>query len=150
MNAPPNEIEPSRSRALQIVLVENDPALLVLFADWLRELGHDVRETADPTEALAWLAQRRDVDVLFTDINIPAMDGRELGARARQFFPGLRIVFATGYSARKLPDLRSDPLVRYLRKPFGPDEVAKALDALQHAAGVPPLKSDGATDGPSA
>jgi CheY-like chemotaxis protein len=108
--------------------VEDDPLLLFSFAEILRDLGHDVRETVDPAEALAWIDAHEHVDVLFTDIHMPLMDGRELARRARRVSPALHIVFATGYSAQKVRDLEDDPRARYLRKPFGPEQMADAME----------------------
>lgn len=113
---------------LRVVLVEDDPLLLLSFADSLREFGHEVRETTDPREALGWIERDSDMDVLFTDINMPIMDGRELAAKARQSAPWLRVVFATGYSIGKVPEL---PNTRYLRKPFSPEDMAEALEGTR-------------------
>ena len=116
----------------RVVLVEDDPLLLCSFADSLRELGYDVRETTDPAEALRWI-ERDGADALFTDINMPGMDGRDLAAQARRSVPKLRVVFATGYSVAKVPDLDD---ARYLRKPFAPEDMQKALEGAQQAVGT--------------
>lgn len=117
---------------VRVVLVEDDPLLLCSFADSLRELGYDVRETTDPAEALGWI-ERDGADALFTDINMPGMDGRDLAVKARHSTPKLRIVFATGYSVAKVPDLAH---ARYLRKPFAPEDMQKALEGARVPIGT--------------
>ena len=47
--------------------------------------------------------------------------------------PKLRVVFATGYSVAKVPDLDD---ARYLRKPFAPEDMQKALEGAQQAVGT--------------
>lgn len=127
---------PPHRQALRIVLVEDDPLLLLSFADSLRELGHEVHETTDPREALAWIERKDPIDVLFTDINMPGMDGRDLARRARRSIPGLHVVLATGYSAGKVSDL---PGSRLLRKPFTPDDMAQALEGAGERIGARPV-----------
>jgi CheY-like chemotaxis protein len=126
------EIADSAHALVRVVLVEDDPLLLCSFADSLRELGYDVRETTDPAEALRWI-ERDGADALFTDINMPGMDGRDLAAKARRSAPKLRVVFATGYSVAKVPDLDD---ARYLRKPFAPEDMRKALEDAQAPIGT--------------
>jgi CheY-like chemotaxis protein len=116
---------------LRIMIVEDDALIAMSLADIIHELGHEVIETPDPIHALAMIERGEPVDVLVTDVNMPRMDGRELACRVRQIRPGLAIVFATGYSAQKVPDVKDDPRARFVRKPFGPYEVAQVLDSLE-------------------
>jgi CheY-like chemotaxis protein len=116
-------------RSLRCLLVDDDPFLRMLIADILRDMGHEPLEAPDPDTALA-LLRGDNVDVMLTDMRLPYMDGTELAIRARQAYPNLRVIFATAYSESRLPNLGTDPLARYLRKPFGQKELDETFRSL--------------------
>ncbi len=120
-------------RSLRCLLVDDDPFLRMLIADILRDMGHEPLEAPDPDTALA-LLRGDNVDVMLTDMRLPYMDGAELAMRARQAYPNLRVIFATAYSESRLPDLTTDPLARYLRKPFGQKELDETFRSLGWAS----------------
>jgi CheY-like chemotaxis protein len=113
-------------RSLRCLLVDDDPFLRMLIGDILRDMGHEPLEAPDPDTALV-LLHGDNVDVMLTDMRLPYMDGAELAMRARKAYPNLRVIFATAYSESRLPDLKTDPLARYLRKPFGQKELDETL-----------------------
>lgn len=118
------------TRSLAFLLVEDDPLLRMSLADVVMDMGHRVVEAATAAEALDHLAQNSGIEVLLTDVGLPVMDGRELADRARHVRPDLRIIFATGYSAARVPDPAEDSQSRCLRKPFGLKELKAALESL--------------------
>ena len=120
-------------RSLRCLLVDDDPFLRMLICDILRDMGHEPFEAADPDTALV-LLHGENIDVMLTDMRLPFMDGAELAMRARQAYPNLRVIFATAYSESRLPDLKSDPLARYLRKPFGQKELDETFRSLGWAS----------------
>lgn len=120
-------------RSLRCLLVDDDPFLRMLIADILRDMGHEPLEAPDPDTALA-LLRDDNFDVMLTDMRLPYMDGAELAMRARQAYPNLRVIFATAYSESRYPDLRTDPLARYLRKPFGHKELDETFRSLGWAS----------------
>ena len=66
-----------------VLIVEDDPSLRDLLAEVLREAGHDVRVAADGVQACRMLA-RETVDLVITDIFMPAKDGIEVIMELRQ------------------------------------------------------------------
>ncbi len=119
-----------------ILLVEDDPSLLLLSREALSELGYRVLGTSDAGEALRVVGREKDrIDILVTDVVMPGMGGRELGARVRGDFPTLPILYVSGYT-------RDFELVRgsdgagtqFLEKPYTPLALArKVRDSLDSA-----------------
>ena len=86
-------------RASEIILVaEDDERVIQLTVDTLRELGYTVVHAESGSEALLTLDAIPHVDLLFTDIVMPGMDGRKLAEEALKRHPSLKILFTTGYA----------------------------------------------------
>lgn len=83
-----------------ILLVEDDPAVRDTVMHELVVLGYTVLEARDGPEALRVVAAQPDrrIDLLLTDVVMPAMDGCTLAARLRERQPGLKVVFSSGYT----------------------------------------------------
>jgi PAS domain S-box-containing protein len=119
-----------------ILLVEDDPALREMAATLLRRLGYTVLEAANGIEALS-LKQQRDVghvDLLFTDVVMPHMSGKELSDRVRALYPHTRILFTSAYTENAIVHQGVlDKGVALLQKPFTPSALAlkvrETLDA---------------------
>ncbi|WP_416423361.1 response regulator [Pseudomonas sp. App30] len=106
-----------------VLLVDDDHQVRELTAQLLARLGYRVLEAASGQAALDVLSEQ--VDVLVTDYAMPGMNGAQLAQVARGVFPGLPVVFITGYA-----DMGGfegqDPLV--VQKPFRDDELADKLE----------------------
>ncbi|HEX5398477.1 MAG TPA: ATP-binding protein, partial [Verrucomicrobiae bacterium] len=117
-----------------ILLVEDDPALREMAATLLRRLGYTILTAANGIEALS-LRQQPDVghvDLLFTDVVLPHMSGRELADRVRALFPHTRILFTSAYTEHAITDQGVlDRGAALLQKPFTPSALAlKVREAL--------------------
>lgn len=114
------------ARADEIVLVvEDDDRVRHLSVDTLRELGYTVVQASDAAQALAVLSLQPRVDLLFTDIVMPDMNGRLLADRAVAQRPGLKVLYTTGYSRNAIVHNGVlDPGVNFLAKPFTVEQLA--------------------------
>jgi CheY-like chemotaxis protein len=102
-----------------ILVVEDDEAVRMYSAESLRELGYSVIEAPDAVTALRMLEQHPEIKLLFTDVGLPGINGRELVDKARIKTPGLRVLFTTGYARNAIVHQgRLDPGVELLTKPF--------------------------------
>lgn len=126
-----------RSGAETILLCEDDDNVRAYSLEVLRDLGYDVIPASDGPAALAALESADDpVDLLFTDVVLPGgMTGADLGRAARQRWPGLKILFTTGYDRDAIVHHgRLDSGVDLLTKPFGyADLAAKVREILDRA-----------------
>ncbi|MBO9498076.1 MAG: response regulator [Novosphingobium sp.] len=81
------------------LLIEDEFLIRELAEAYLSDAGFEVTTTRDGREALDVLDGGTQFDLLFTDIRMPGgIDGREVAEEAKKRIPGLRIVYATGYS----------------------------------------------------
>ncbi len=119
-----------QAAAPTVLLVEDEALISNLVAASLSEHGFIVHETATADEALRYMHSGGDVDVLFTDVNLPGgMDGAELAVRARELRPDLPIVYASGrYQPANIGALV--PRSVFVSKPYDPDDVGMLLIRL--------------------
>ncbi|MBB3936419.1 PAS domain S-box protein [Aureimonas phyllosphaerae] len=115
-----------------ILVVEDDESVRRVTIEAVQELGYRTLEAEGAAEALRLLAQRADIDLLFTDVVMPDIDGRMLAEEARRARPDLRVVFTTGYTRNAIVHHGVlDAGVRLLTKPFSLEDLAMKLrDAL--------------------
>jgi signal transduction histidine kinase len=114
-----------------ILVAEDDEALRDYTTEILRELGYAVLEARDGPSALHIL-ESHHVDLLFTDVVMPGgMNGRELADEAVRRRPGLRVLFATGYTRNAIVhDGRLDAGVHMIGKPFSFSELSAKVRVL--------------------
>ncbi|MEQ1780834.1 MAG: response regulator [Hyphomonadaceae bacterium] len=94
----------------------------------LRDLGYVVVHASRPSEALTKLATLARIDLLFTDVVMPEMNGRHLADKAIAMRPGLKVIFATGYTQNAIVHNGIlDPGTDLLVKPFSIDAVAAKI-----------------------
>jgi CheY-like chemotaxis protein len=103
----------------RILVVDDDVRTTQIFAQMLREDGHDVAVAHDGTAAIAYLRQATIPDVLVTDIQMPLADGFAVARYAREREPLLPIFFVTGYPERVSRRVNSlDPEPHVFVKPL--------------------------------
>lgn len=83
-----------------ILVVDDEDSALQLLQEALTAIGYQVFTARDGAEA--WKALEsgavKDVALLLTDLVMPKMDGMELARKVTQAYPGLRILFMSGYA----------------------------------------------------
>jgi signal transduction histidine kinase len=120
-----------------VLLAEDNEGLRQTTVRVLRDLGYRVIEAEDGPSALEVLRSNQPIDLLFTDVVMPnGMSGFELASEAHRLRPGLKILFASGFTemaAHPRPRSGSEeaPL---LTKPYRKDEVAWQMRLLLDAA----------------
>jgi PAS domain S-box-containing protein len=115
----------------KILLVEDDDRVRHLTAEMLEELGYRVLAAANSAEALALLDQNSDVDLLFTDIVMPGINGRQLADEALKRRPALNVLFATGYTRNAIVHNGIlDVGVNVILKPYTMDALAAKLASV--------------------
>ena len=115
-----------------ILLVEDEEIVRTLSREVLETYGYKVVEARNGVEALDLLASDdTHVDLLMTDIVMPQMGGRELARMAWDRRPGLRVLFASGYTDDAV--MRHgiiDEGTNFIQKPFTADALTKKVRSL--------------------
>lgn len=111
------------SRGMELlVLVEDDEAVRSFTNTVLTRHGYQVMAFANGTSALDALSNVPDTDgpdLLITDVIMPGMNGHVLASRLSTHFPGLRILFCSGYNDDSgLPRGPIPETTEFLQKPF--------------------------------
>jgi CheY-like chemotaxis protein len=116
----------------RVLLVEDDANVRGLARRLLEPLGYLVHDHGSPADALAWLATTdAPVDLLLTDVIMPAMNGRELADRVRALRPSIRVLFVSGYTADVIAHHGVlGPGVEFLAKPYTREALATRVRDL--------------------
>ena len=102
-----------------VLIVEDDSAVRVLVSTVLSELGYAFVEAGDAAAALPVLDSGQRIDLMISDVGLPGMNGRQLAEIGRQYRPGLKVLFITGYAEHAA--VRGgflDPGMQMITKPF--------------------------------
>ena len=100
-----------------VLVVEDEPLVRMAAVDALSECVVRLYEAGDADEAIGVLADRRDIGLVFTDINMPgSMDGLRLVECIHKLWPKIDLIVTSGRERlldRQLPDHGS-----FLPKPY--------------------------------
>ena len=131
--------------AATILVVEDDPDVREMIVGILSDLGYRTLVATNGPEALAILNDGHSVDLLFTDIVMPAgMSGTDLARQASRLRPDLKVLLSSGYTreAYQWRSARSD--FPFIAKPYRPTTLGKKLEEVL-AGGVRRAASQGSS-----
>jgi CheY-like chemotaxis protein len=112
-----------------ILVVEDNEGVRDYAKAVLEDLGYWVLEAGDAQEALRLVAKKPRIDLLFTDVVLPgSVNGRVLADRLREQYPGLPVLFTTGYTRNAIVHQgRLDAGVQLLNKPYTQQDLARKV-----------------------
>ena len=110
----------------RVLVVEDEFMVRDMIVYELQLAGFDVLEAASAEDALALLPGVDRIDLLFTDIRLPGMDGWTLAENIRGRHAQVPIIYASGYADRVEPL----PHSKFLQKPYMPSQVLQAAANL--------------------
>jgi DNA-binding NtrC family response regulator len=118
------------AQAFTVLFVDDDDRVRGPVAHLLELEGFRVLTASSALQALRILA-REHVDVLFTDVVMPDIDGIALAKEVRALQPGIRILFATGYYSQAA---NAAQLGKLVFKPVRAAQIGSALRELMQDA----------------
>ena len=125
------EEEPAavNSESGTILVVEDEPALRAFVREVLQRNRYTVIEAPDGAEALRLGTQHAEpIHMLISDVVMPRMSGRELADRLTAIYPGLKVVYMSGFTDDAI--VRHGVLekgIQFLQKPFTPEALLRKV-----------------------
>ncbi len=114
-----------------VLLVEDLSSVRAVVVHALKARGYRVIEVGSGEDALRVAdALPEPVDALVTDVMMPQMSGPVLAEQLRQVWPGLRVLFMSGFTYSLTPTFLQAPGTAFIQKPFLPDDLARQLRDL--------------------
>ena len=116
-----------------ILAVDDEPALLEIVQETLQSLGYRVLSASNGKQALQILRDEQatdkpTVDLLFSDVIMPGVNGFELAEQAHKLYPNLKILLTSGYTEKAISN---NGYSRYasnlLSKPYSQRDLAQRL-----------------------
>jgi len=123
-----------------ILLVEDDNAVRGLAAEVLQTNGYKVITASDPQEALRLVEhQKPALHMLLTDVVMPKWSGRQLADMLAPRFPGLKVLFMSGYTENAIVHQGVlDEGTALLSKPFTPQRLLRMIRGVLEGQWPPP------------
>jgi two-component sensor histidine kinase/CheY-like chemotaxis protein len=142
-------VETGSTGVPNVLVVEDEMVLRMRAVDIVEDAGFTPVEAVNADEALAILESRSDIDLLFTDIQMPgSMDGLKLAHAVHDRWPAIKIILVSGQV--KPSDAERPADSRFFGKPLGVGQMiselqamvgAGALEILPQAPMIPPNAS---------
>lgn len=109
-----------------VLVVEDEPLIRMEMVGDLEDRGFVVLEAGGSHEAITLLIKHPEIQILFTDIDMPGgMDGLMLAAAVRDRWPPIKIIVTSGHRHVDVSKIPADS--RFFPKPSRPDEVASTM-----------------------
>lgn len=134
--SPSQPMDASRlaGRGEKILVVESEPDILAYTTEGLEALGYRVLPAQDASSALTILDTTPDIAILFTDLGLPGIDGRQLAREATRRWPHLPILYTSGGPDNAPPgDGAPGPGSDTIIKPYELPRLARAIRTVLDA-----------------
>ncbi len=130
---PPAE---ARSGTETILIVDDRADVAELARAILRDFGYTTLMARHGREALEILSDHPEIDLLFSDLIMPGMDGLSLAREARRRHPDVKILLTTGYAEASLERTGLErPEFDILNKPYRRADLIRRVRAALDAPG---------------
>lgn len=114
---------------ITVLVVEDEGLIRLDISQTLEEEGFRVLEASNADEAIVLLNTHADIQLMFTDIDMPgSMDGLKLAAAVRDRWPPIKIIVTSGH--RQLTDAALPVEGRFFAKPYDASRVISAMRAM--------------------
>ncbi len=131
-----NSIANEQTKPL-IVLIDDEPSVLLALKLLLGALGFQVKEFSKPREAVTYLQGGGEADYILSDLRMPELDGIGVLQETRKSRPELPFILISGHAtAEDIQRARSLGAAGFIGKPFTPDQLNAAIASVRDGAGL--------------
>ncbi|MEK0445629.1 MAG: hypothetical protein RLZZ399_950 [Verrucomicrobiota bacterium] len=116
---------PDPLRSAKILLVDDEPLILVILCGFLESTAAHISEASSAEEALK-ACDRDQFDLVITDRFMPGLDGIELSRTLKQRDPAPRVILISGMNGKLETEPERGPDA-FLPKPFSRDELLRTI-----------------------
>lgn len=110
-------------------MVEDNVLIRMGAIDLVQSAGYEALEAKDADEAIRILEARGDIDLVFTDVQMPGtMDGIKLSHYIRNRWPPVKVMVASGMAILEESSLPEGSL--FITKPYSDHAIAEAMSRL--------------------
>jgi CheY-like chemotaxis protein len=113
----------------KILVVDDDPLMRDFVVDLIASFGYSVVAAADSLEAMAVIANEPTIELVFTDITMPGLNGLMLADMLKHHRPKLKILYTTG--GYKVPRVKAEAGILHgaiIEKPYLPEDLRRELE----------------------
>src|SRR5262249_15721681 len=103
-----------RAQIMTVLVVEDEPQLRTMLAEFLQQEGFAVLTAGCGSQAIPLFRSHPEIDLVITDILMPGMDGASLAADMQSVNPDLPVLLMSGNCDSK----KIDNAFEFLPKPF--------------------------------
>jgi len=119
------------SKVKSVLVVEDEPLTLMYLSDTLHDMGFNVAQANNATEAINAASDCPELSVAFVDLGLPDISGLELIYELRKMQPHLNIVIASGYGEMAKRDMdNAEDRFTVLTKPYSQEAITEILSDL--------------------
>jgi PAS domain S-box-containing protein len=131
-------IAPADSRAMRVLLVEDEPAVAQGLQMLLELDGWSVNVASLGSEAVPAITELVP-DAVVLDISLPDMDGMDVYRAIESRWPDLPVLFSSGHAdSTQMDDLLARPHVGFIAKPYAIEEIQAALARITGGGTIAP------------
>jgi CheY-like chemotaxis protein len=127
----------SDERRITVLVVDDEPDMREVVRRILQRRGFLVLDAGLPGPAMDLARDHVDtLDLLLTDVRMPAVTGAELAARLRQLCPDLPVLYMSGFPGEHaIAEGMVEADATVLEKPFTPPQLVEAVKraVLEHS-----------------
>lgn len=120
-----------------VLVVEDSPLIRMSAIDLVLSAGYEALEAEDADQAIRILESRDDIDLVFTDVQMPGtMDGIKLCHYIRNRWPPVKLIVASGIEIIKESSLPEGSL--FFPKPYADHAITDAMARMLASDGKRP------------
>ncbi len=111
----------------KILIVDDEPRILLLLQGLLKAKGYDVEAARDGEQALS-IVRQGGIDITITDLRMAPMDGMQLFREIKALYPSMPVILLTAYATVETAiEAMKGGIFDYMTKPFKVDEMVACL-----------------------